>query len=423
MDRKFWLDTIFGTAFIFVLMYFVLKTFNKFDILDPIGEAINDVEITDMVFSRMRKHPGAEEKIVIVNIGNLNREGIAEQLTILNKYKPKLVAIDVFFRNDGNPRHDSLLGKAFSEVENLILASKISNFNQASESFDSLETSHPKFNKYAKTAYANIITEAKDQDHFKTCRTFTPREYVKDANEVAFGVKICQIYAPEKAEAFLKRNNVYEVINYRGNILYEEGDFGNSFYALDVEDVLNENFDPEMIENKIVIMGYIGNHFDDKSWKDKFFTPMNLTYAGKTNPDMFGVVIHANIVSMILNGSYINEMGKWGNIMSGVFLCFLNVVFFSIIYRKLSLWYDGLTKIIQIIEVIILLGIIIGVFYFFNYKLNITIGIAAILLSGDSLEAYYGVIKNLFSKMGRKKVFKVYKIGERKENEFIEVQE
>lgn len=418
MNKKFWLDAILGTAFIFFLMYVVLKIFNKLDVLDPVGEAIGDVEITDMVFSRLREHPGAEPNIVIVNIGHLNRAGIAEQVKILNQYNPKLIAIDVFFRNVGNRRHDSLLSQAFSEVDNLVLASKLAVYNKEQSVFDTLETSHPMFNQHAETAFANFITGAKEQDQFKTCRTFTPKETTKDGEEVAFAVKICQIYAPKKAEDFLDRDNGYEVINYSGNVLYEEGDFAHMFSALDVEDVLKENFVPEMIENKIVIMGYMGADFNDKSWKDKFYTPMNLDYAGKANPDMFGVVVHANIVSMILKGEFINEMGEIGNIISGILLCFINVVFFSIIYRRLSRWYDGLTKIVQVIEVIVLLGIIIGVFYFFNYKLNITIGIVAILLSGDSLEAYYGVVKNLFTLEGRKKVFKVYGMEEPKEEEY-----
>lgn len=69
-------------------------------------------------------------------------------------------------------------------------------------------------------------------------------------------------------------------------------------------------------------------------------------------------------------------------------------------------WYDGLTKAIQVIEAFLLLAIIIVVFYLFNYQLNLTLGIVAILLAGDSLEFYYGVVKNIFSKEERKELFK-----------------
>ncbi len=417
MQKRFWIDVVLGTAFIFFLMYFVLEIFDKLDILDPIGEAISDVEITDMVFSRLRDHPGASSDIVLINIGNLDREGIAEQINIVNAHHPKLIAIDVFFRNKGNARKDSLLAAAFSKVNHLVLASKLSGYN-ANGSFDGLETSHPIFNQYAETAFANFITGAQEQDQFKTCRTFTPKESTSSGEEVAFAVKISQIFDPGKAQAFLSRERPYEVINYRGNVLYDEGEFAHMFPALDVADIFNGNFTPDLIKDKIVIMGYMGNDFDDKSWKDKFYTPMNLDYAGKANPDMFGVVVHANIVSMILEGAFINEMSQWGSIISGILLCFINVVFFTVIYIRLPRWYDGLTKIIQIVEVIILMGVIIMVFYLFNYKLNITIGIAAILLSGDSLEAYYGVIKNLFSKNDRKEIFRIHQMNEPRNEEY-----
>ncbi len=420
MTKKFWLDTILGTAFVFFLMFLAMKVFDKLDVLDPIGEAIGDMEITDMVFSRLREHPGAETDIVLVNIGHLNRAQIARQIDILNKYKPKVLAIDVFFRNELNTKHDSLLAASFAATNNLILASKISGYNNDNDTFENVETSHPIFNQYAHNAYANFITEAEEQEQFKTCRTFSPKERTLYGEQHALAVKICQLYAPDKAAKFLKRENNYEIINFRGNVLYEEGDFAHMFSALDVEDVLNENFVPEMIENKIIIMGYMGSNFNDKSWQDKFYTPMNMDYAGKANPDMFGVVVHANIVSMILKGKFIEEMGSLTTIIAAVLLCFVNVFFFCIIYQRLPRWYDGLTKIIQVVEVIILFGLIVAVFYLFDYKLNLTVGIIAILLSGDSLEAYFGVIKNLFSQKGWKRLKKIHGMQESKDDLYAE---
>ena len=92
-------------------------------------------------------------------------------------------------------------------------------------------------------------------------------------------------------------------------------------------------------------------------------------------------------------------------ILVGVILCFLNVVCFSLIYKLLPRWYDGLTKSIQLIEALLLLLIVVLVFHFFSYKLNLTLGIIAVLFAGDSLEVYYGVLKNLFSKEQRRLLF------------------
>ena len=124
---------------------------------------------------------------------------------------------------------------------------------------------------------------------------------------------------------------------------------------------------------------------------------------------MYGAVIHANILSMIINGDYINTMSEGAGVIAGIVLCFLNVALFTWIYRKLPHWYDGLTKSIQLIEALLLLIIIVVVFHLFNYKLNLTLGIIAVLLAGDSLEIYFGVIKNLFSKEQRRLLFQVSK--------------
>ena len=35
------------------------------------------------------------------------------------------------------------------------------------------------------------------------------------------------------------------------------------FYALDVDQVMNENFASELIKDKIVIMGFLGERMDD----------------------------------------------------------------------------------------------------------------------------------------------------------------
>jgi CHASE2 domain-containing sensor protein len=368
MRLKFWLDTLGGTVFIFFIIGFMLNLFDRLDFLDPIGDALDDMELTDIVFSRIREHPGADTNMVVVNVGNLSRDGIAEQINILNSYNPKVIALDFFLRQPKNAYGDSVLAEALSHVENLVMVGRLDYYNEETKSFDTLETSHPMFTKYGVTGFANLITDAENQNRFKTCRSFTPKEYfgIPQKPISAFAVRIAEIYDPQATKAFLDRGKPYELINFRGNILGSEGEFANVFPSLDVEDVFRRNFTPEMIRDKIVLLGYTGAYLGDTSWEDKFYTPLNLNYAGKTNPDMFGVVIHANILSMILQRNYLNQMGTGTSIFLGILLCFLNVVWFSKIYMALPKWYDGLTKAIQVAEAFLFLALIILVFYFFN---------------------------------------------------------
>ncbi|HMP99796.1 MAG TPA: CHASE2 domain-containing protein, partial [Cyclobacteriaceae bacterium] len=142
----------------------------------------------------------------------------------------------------------------------------------------------------------------------------------------------------------------------------------------------------------------LGNDFWDTSWDDKFFTPLNKKYAGKTNPDMYGVVVHANVVSMIINEDYIDEIADWQETILAIVLCFLNIMFCVWVYRTFPEWYDGVTKLVQVIEFGILAFLMVMIFHWYSYKLDLTLSLAAVALVGDGYEVYAGVGKNLYRK-------------------------
>ncbi len=409
--REFWLDAVLGTLFIFLLMgaFNMLFFLKIFDVFDPVGDALGDMEMTDVVFSQLREPPPVEERIVLVNIGRLNRAEIGYMIDIVNQYEPRVIGIDAFFAVPKDSMLDATLEDALGRVPNLVIASKLENFNEASGAFDTLTSSLPRFIQHAETGFANFPTEAKSQDDVKMTREFTPRERVDDKEELAFSVKLAQYLEPEKVDRFLKRGNELETINYRGNVLdYGATKYGTMFYALDVPDVFNGNFEPSVIKDKIVIMCYMGEYLGDRyTIEDKYFSPINDQFAGRTFPDMFGGVVHANIVAMILNEDYIDAMTNSSGIVAAVILCFLNVALFSFIYQNHPKWYDGSTKLIQLIQVLVIMFLGIYVLQEFNYKLELTLATVAIALSGDSLEVFYSVVKNSIARIGIKSKNKI----------------
>ncbi len=414
MFRKFWLDTIFGTIFILSLMWVFsnITQLKIFDIFDPVGEALNDVKLTDVVYSQIREPLPVQEDILLVNIGLLPRAGIAELTNIINRYEPKVIGMDTFFRVPKDSIGDAMLEQAFANVDNLVLVNKLI-YNPASDGFDSLDVTLPRFTKNADIAFANLIAPgAQHQDDLKNTREFAVQEQAAGETYEAFGVKLVEKYAPEKAEKFIARGNDVEVINYRGNVMdFGATRYGTTFFALDFTDVFMENFDPSVVKDKIVIMCFMGSQLGDRlSTDDKYYTPINAKYAGKSDADMFGGVIHANIVAMILNEDYVDRMSDTQGIIAGILILFLIVVLFSLIYKTIPTWYDGTTKLIQIVVVLFLMYLTIQVFDSFNYELDLTFTIIAVAFSGDALEVYYGVIKNLLSKQGRKELTKIKKL-------------
>ena len=113
---------------------------------------------------------------------------------------------------------------------------------------------------------------------------------------------------------------------------------------------------------------------------------------------------------MILNRDYIDDMSDGAGYIFAIILCFLNVALFSLIYRKIPKWYDGITKLFQLMEIGVLTYGVIWVLEIYSFKAEIAIALAAVALAGDSLEVYYGVVKNSFTKEGRKSLFKVDKL-------------
>lgn len=424
MGKRFWLDCIFATLFIFGLMWTFdnVSEFQIFDAFDPIGNALDDLEMSDVAFSQLREDPEVDTNIVLVNIGYLDRATIGRQIEIISKYNPRVIGIDAFFdRPIDDPIGNAMLGASIESAENVVMVSKLLQSDSleavaiGEEKYDLLQRTPEDIRRDAYEAFANLETEAANQDDVKTCRRFPPLRVMTDGTEqLAFSVKVAQLYDSTKARNFIQRGNDWEVINYRGNVvdIFGSTNYPNMFFVLDTEDVLSENFMPEMIKDKIVLFGFLGEHIGDIAWEDKFFTPLNKDYAGKANPDMYGLVVHANAISMILNEDYVDVLDDKEHMIGmalALLVCFLNVVLFTMIYRKLPRWYDGITKLTQLFEIMVIMFIMVQVFAVYSFKLNLTVTLIAIALTGDSLEVFYGVVKNLFNKERRKQLFTIQK--------------
>ncbi len=411
--KKFFLDTIFSFLFVLGVIGFFnsITYFRIFEIFDPIGEMFADFEITDIVMSQIQEIPPADESIVLVNVGTLNRVGIAEQLNIINKYDPKVIGIDLLLSAAHDEVEDSIFLESLKKIDNLVIAQKIF-YNVNTNEFDRSLGPNERFKGVGELGFVNLITGAQHQDDLKVCRSFAPREKYRGRYQLAFSVKLANYMDPDLTQQFLDRKNNVEYINYKGNILdFGATEFGTRYYALDVQDVMTENFTPDILKDKVVIFCYLGDYLGDRTTiEDKFITPLNRKYVGKAEHDMFGGVIHANIISMIMHQDYINVMTEGWAIFWALLIGYLNILLFNWIYKAIPNWYDGITKVFQLLEVLILATIMIYVFHAHSLKINISYLIIIILLSGDALEVYFGVVKNLFTKAGRKSLIKVKKV-------------
>lgn len=375
------------------------------DVFSPISDAFKDFELTDMYFSHFKESEEVENNIVLVNIGNLDRGGVAELINVLNEYQPKAIGIDAFFRSPKEPQLDSALVQAFSRTKNLVLVSELIE-NDSTGKVETIKYSNDIFMRYAEPGFADMIAQGKQS--LNTARDCIPKEIVNKDTLLSFPSKLVSIYAPEKLKRYIARNNDIESINYQGNInVHVEGSTENSknvFIALDWYDVLDKKFTPETIKDKIVIMGFMGESIGQNDWQDKFCTPLNSQYVGRTAPDMYGVVVHANIVSMILKEKYINDMPDWLNWSLSLILIFIMVWMFNWLYLNTAEWWDGISMILSLIGIILLSFFMVIVFHLYNYTFNIALASVALLLSGNLIEIYWGILKPLYMRTKEKVV-------------------
>lgn len=421
--------------------------------LDPVGDAFEDVEISDVVYSQMGKNrdlrlredgvtPQENSEIVIINVGGADksRRDIAAMVNVAAEGGAKVIALDVFFEYmKPDTMGDYMLQDAFKNFDNLVLVNKLLDYNDTTGNYSTIKESENFFNQHAINGFANMVTKFDDTEEkengFKVCRKFLTKAIHEETKDevLAFPLKVCQLYDSTSLNVIKKRDRLQESIDFVGNIWtpFPQG-YLPEFYKFDQIDKWKKQHFPviehncvinrfyEMIgmgkafpqwgsveldffKNKIVLIGYVGDRIDIDTGEDKFFTPLNEKYIGKANRDMYGIVVHANIISTILGDRYSSEMADWQGHLFGIFLVYLVFAMFRPIYDDFKVWYDGVTKTMSLILSMFILFVIGWLFAEYDYKLKLeAIYFGCILLAGDFLEIYYGLIRNVARKVKNK---------------------
>jgi CHASE2 domain-containing sensor protein len=427
--RRFWLHCILNTLFVFGLLAGLkwVTNFNIFNAFDPLGKALGDMELTDIAFSQLREDPPIDTNVVIVNIGYLSRGDIGRQIMTINQFKPKVIALDIIFSCDGGVRDSINCPQAYDTLNNMIFASAVQETPTMvlaeklwqskalidkygdTDIYDSIEHTDAELRNTAYEGFVNLETDAEHQEDLKVCRTYNPKMEVAGKTELAFSTMVAMLYDSVRTQKYLNREEHSETINYRGNIVDWHGasSYPGRYAVLDWDQALDTTqFVTNMIKDKIIIMGFLGSDLRDTSWDDKFITPLNKNYAGKTRPDMYGVVVHANAVSMILNEDYVGVLDIFDEYLIAFVICFLNVALFSLITRKMPLWFDGLSIVIQLIQILVFSFLMIYMFSWISFKLNITITLAAVALVGTCFEIYHNVLLAIYDQSKKKWITK-----------------
>ncbi|MDP4172491.1 MAG: CHASE2 domain-containing protein [Bacteroidota bacterium] len=376
--NKRFTDSLVVTVIVFVFIGLFAKLPIGLGFLNPIGNSVKDFDIYDVVFSKFRSEQTADTNIVLVNIGDLDREGIARQLEIINDCSPKVIGLDLLFYTKKDRIKDSILERTIKKCKNIVLASRLDRYNIKNDSYDSLLSSEQLFKGKYSTGFANLPEE--DAEGYRTIRRFRPYAKYKSSFETAFPVKIAELADKNSIRLLNQRNNDKELINYRGNL--------NKYFYLESMDPFKNPFNGQILKDKIVLIGFMGLDIKTKTFEDIFFTPLNERYAGRAFPDMYGVVINANIISMLIRNNYIEVMPGWLSFIIAVCLSLFSINMLLLIKRIYKDWFGAVYKLFIFLFTILDLSLGVFIFNNYTYKVNLTLTIVAIVIGPTCLDLY-----------------------------------
>jgi CHASE2 domain-containing sensor protein len=386
MKYLFRRDTLLATASVFLVIYILLyNPLNEY-IFNPLKISFEDFALTDLAFSQGHLKTTVDERILIVNIDTGGRKTIAKLIDHIEDYHPKIIGLDILLPQrqvDGNDE----IKHSLQKFKNIILS-------QFAEYNDSTKTYTLTGNQFATSdihsGFVNFIGLKGD-----VVRYFP--DYLEDGKNhfESFTSEIVKISDSIAYKNLQQRNNRVEWINYQR--------LDSEYYTVNFNDVLNDKIDTSFVRDKIILIGYISHNANNI--EDKHFTPLNNKILGRSIPDMNGVVIHANILSMILDGTYITRVPVWLTLLIAVFITWLHMAFLIRYYIHTHLWFHLAVKTVELIISVLLFYFSVLLLRYMNLDIDFTLTLIAIVIGVDVLYFYDALIAWLTKKFSIKSVF------------------
>ena len=380
-------DTLFATIAVFVFLILLGMIPLNFYVLNPMKTALKDFDFNDMKYAKLVNDDKIKldsTHVTIVNIGKADRGQIAEIINLVSAYKPKVIGLDALFVGERDSVKDLSLREVFTTTPNLIAACYLEpgdSFFVRPDFFDDVTP-----NK----GYVNFVTE-----NVGTRRFYSPFEIVDGQKVPSFTSALIKAYDSAKFRKLEARHKEVETINYSRR--------ENKYYVIQPDELVSDIVDTPVLRNKIVLLGYVSNFPGDI--EDKLFTPMNEKFAGKALPDMNGIVVHANIISMVLEERYINKSPKWVAWVLAIVIGWIHMSLFIRYYLESHIWFHLVAKLAQVFSVILFAYLGIFIFDKFDLKIEMKYTLYVIALAVDVIYFYEAFVGWLHRKFGYQTIF------------------
>ncbi len=370
------IDAFLSTVLVFVSML-IFPVIFSFSFFDPFEKVFSDFEVTDIGFNELREANSIkpDTNLVLININNLKISDLVFLLGKLENIKPKVIAvIKEFEKNEVNENLNEMLRNKLNSDE-IVLGYY---FNIREQNNSLLDIYITEDDLKAGRGFLNVFIY--DSKEFYSVMEFYPTADLKGSAEQSFAISVVRKYDAKKAEFLLERDNEKERIFFRGNL--------EKFYWVHASDILKapESYNP--LQGKIVLLGEFSPDKTPYKIDTGYFTPLNKQNVGRTFPDMYPVVLQANIISMIINEHYYSSIPGWLAAIIAFILCYINMLIFGRINRNYKQWYEIHSVSLFLLESIFILFMTVLLFHEYNFELNLNLTIFAIALSIFVFEGY-----------------------------------
>lgn len=287
-----------------------------------------------------------DSNIVVVDIAESDRDGIAEILETIALCGPRAVGLDVLFSDQREG--DERLIEAVRNCPNIVLAVAVKKAPGTDRFTIDEQTYFTDSLGDVQIGAINFPTQHTN----RTIREFRPDYTGEDGEDIpSFALALSEMNSTDTHNTgiFRARGNEYETIRYYSRI----------FKTFTPDNLIQH---AEELSDKIVMIGAIGDPGD--------------IHATPVTASMPGILIHAHATATILSGSYFYQLHKYANWAIAFISCFI-VILLSL---SLNLGIKGL--LLRIIQVgLLYLSIRIGYYFFIEHDVIINFSYTLLMLT------------------------------------------
>ena len=392
-------EAILATLCITVVAILISLIPLKSDFVGPIKQELDDFDIYDLFYSgKDTTHPGDKDPNIFIIQAADDRLQIAEQIKKIKSLQPAVIGVDLSFEDNKEPVGDIKLKEELFSDSLIVPGFTVENDrNDKNHKLIIKEKFLPNEYLMKNGGFINF-PYAKD---YSVIRFFHPFYTGDGVSYSSFAVRIAEIFSPAALNKIRKRNNDLEPINYYGN---------SEYYLNYTGDEFEKNFEGQQLGNlkgKIVLLGYFANKGDNNAKaEDMFFSPLNTNPKLRNFRDIYGVIIHANIISMILSEhDYITVLPRWASYFIGAILSILMNCLILYVYKKYKEPYHILFFVIELLVTISVVFLFIELYKWFNFKTPLLPIVLFIVLSIQMFDLYKMVARYFDKQFKYKTIF------------------